>query len=88
MVYVQDAETGEQLFLDTGDPRFRRRFAEEAARRDEEIREAFADAGVDTLELSTEDDLVASIVHFAELRKGRGRTGAPEGGKSRVIPMA
>ncbi len=88
MVYLQDAETGEQLFLDTGDPRFRRRFAEEAARRDEEVRSAFAEAGVDTLELATDDDLVASIVRFAELRKGRGGAGAPGGGKSRVIPLA
>lgn len=88
MVYVQDAETGEQMLLDTGDPSFRKRFEEEAARREEAIRDAFSDAGVDTLELSTEDDLVASIVRFAELRKGRGNVGAPEGGKSRVIPMA
>jgi uncharacterized protein (DUF58 family) len=88
MVYVQDAETGEQMLLDTGDPKFRKRFEEEAARREEGIQGAFADAGVDTLEISTEDDLVASIVRFAELRKGRGNAGAPEGGKSRVIPMA
>ena len=88
MVYVQDAETGEQLLVDTGDPAFRRRFAEEAERRDRQVRDALADAGVDTLELSTEDDLIASIVRFAELRKGRGSAGAPEGGKSRVLPMA
>lgn len=88
MVYVQDAETGEQMLLDTGDPRFRRRFEEEAARREETIRVAFADAGVDTLELSTRDDLIASIVRFTELRKVRGSGGAPQGGKSRVIPMA
>lgn len=88
MVYVQDAETGEQMLLDTGDARFRKRFEEEAASREEAIRMAFADAGVDTLELSTEDDLIASIVRFAELRKARGTGGAPQGGKSRVIPMA
>lgn len=86
MVWVQDAETGEQLLLDTGDRRFRKRFEGEVERREAALRSALGDAGVDALELSTEDDLVASIVRFVELRKGRG--GAPEGGKSRVLPMA
>ncbi|MFW6329737.1 MAG: DUF58 domain-containing protein, partial [Alkalispirochaetaceae bacterium] len=88
MVYVQDAETGEQLLLDTSDSRFRRRFEEEAARREAEVRGNLSEAGVDTLELSTEADLVAAVARFAELRKARGVAGAPEGGKSRVVPMA
>ena len=71
MLVVQDAETGEQLFVDTHDRGFRKRFAEAAARREAEVRAAFRDAGVDALELSTEDDLVEALLRFGDLRKRR-----------------
>jgi uncharacterized protein (DUF58 family) len=71
-VFMEDAETGEQLFLDTHDRGFRKRFAEAAARREAELRSTFSRAGVDALSLSTEDDLVKEIVRFAILRKRRG----------------
>jgi uncharacterized protein (DUF58 family) len=70
----RDAETGETLLVDTHDRGFRRRFAAASARREARLRAAFTEAGVDCLELSTEDDLVDSIRRFAELRKRRGRT--------------
>ena len=68
---MQDAETGEQLFIDTHDRGFRKRFAELAQRREAELRQAFRDAGVDALELATDDDLGDAILRFAELRKRR-----------------
>lgn len=68
---MQDAETGEQLFIDTHDRGFRARFTEIARRREAELRAAFRDAGVDALELATGDDLADAIVRFAELRKRR-----------------
>ena len=68
---MQDAETGEQLFIDTHDKGFRKRFAELARRRETELREAFRDAGVDALELATDDELSDAILRFAELRKRR-----------------
>ena len=71
MVVVQDAETGEQLFVDTHDKRFRKRFARLAEEREQALRGAFRSAGVDALELSTGDDLVDSILRFADLRKRR-----------------
>jgi uncharacterized protein (DUF58 family) len=70
-VLMQDAETGEQIWVDTHDVGFRRRFAAVAAKREQALRSALADAGVDTLELSTEDDLASSILRFADLRKRR-----------------
>jgi uncharacterized protein (DUF58 family) len=70
-VLMQDAETGEQVWVDTHDAAFRRRFAAAAARREEALRAALADAGVDTLELSTDDDLASAILRFADLRKRR-----------------
>ena len=71
LLVVQDSETGEQLFIDTHDRGFRRRFAAAAARREDELRNAFRVAGVDALELSTDSDLVDAILRFADLRKRR-----------------
>jgi uncharacterized protein (DUF58 family) len=68
---MQDAETGEQLFLDTHDRGFRKRFAALAEQREAEVRTAFRDAGVDALELSTTGDLVDALLRFADLRKRR-----------------
>jgi len=71
MLIIEDAETGEQLFVDTHDRGFRKRFAEAAQRRERELRHALRDAGVDALELCTDDDLVDAIMRFADLRKRR-----------------
>jgi uncharacterized protein (DUF58 family) len=76
LLVVQDAETGEQMFVDTHDRGFRRRFADAAARRETKLRSAFARAGVDALEVSTEDDLLDAILRFADLRKLRRRWAA------------
>ncbi|MDQ6621842.1 MAG: DUF58 domain-containing protein [Pseudomonadota bacterium] len=76
MLVIQDAETGEQLFVDTHDRRFRERFAEVARQRETDLRNAFTQAGVDALELSTSDDLVDSILRFADLRRRRRQLGA------------
>jgi uncharacterized protein (DUF58 family) len=73
LITLQDAETGEQLFVDTQDRAFRRRFARAAEQREAELRDAFQRAGVDALELSTEDDVGDAILGFAEMRRGRAR---------------
>lgn len=72
----EDAETGEQLYVDTHDKGFRKRFREAAQRREYELNVAFRRVGVDTLALSTEDDLVKEIVRFATLRRQRKMTPA------------
>ena len=76
LLVMQDAETGEQLFVDTHDRAFRRRFTAAAERRETELRSAFNQAGVDTLELSTNDDMVDAILRFADLRKRRSQLAA------------
>lgn len=67
----EDAETGAQLYLDTHDKKFRKRFTETMLRREDELNAVFSRIGVDVLPLSTEDDLVAEIVRFATLRRQR-----------------
>ncbi len=79
LLTLRDAETGEQVLVDTHDARFRRRFAALAAEREAELRAALARAGVDTLELSTEDDLALAVVRFTELRRQRARLAAGGG---------
>ena len=69
MVLMEDAETGEQLFVDTHDKKFRKRFADAAQKRELELSTAFKRAGVDALSLSTEDDLVRAILRFAKRRQ-------------------
>jgi uncharacterized protein (DUF58 family) len=71
LLTMRDAETGEQLVVDTHDTAFRRRFARVAAQREAELRQALAAARVDALELSTDSDLVDAIVRFVEMRKRR-----------------
>jgi uncharacterized protein (DUF58 family) len=70
-IIMEDAETGEQLFVDTHDKKFRQRFFEAARQREVALSEAFKRAGVDALSLSTEEDLVQAIVRFAKLRQQR-----------------
>ncbi|HEX4273250.1 MAG TPA: DUF58 domain-containing protein [Rhizomicrobium sp.] len=65
----QDAESGEQIFVDTGDKGFRQRFDAAALERDEMLRAVFEKAGVDVVELATDDDVVDAMIRFAAMRK-------------------
>ncbi|PJI96627.1 uncharacterized protein DUF58 [Acidovorax sp. 69] len=73
LVTLRDAESGEQLQVDTHDAGFRRRFARLAAEREAVLREGLTRAGADTLELCTDDDLVDALLRFMDLRKRRVR---------------
>jgi uncharacterized protein (DUF58 family) len=70
-IIMEDAETGEQLYVDTRDKNFRRRFQEAAQRREAQLNQTFKRAGIDALSLSTAEDLVRAIVRFATLRQRR-----------------
>ena len=71
LLTLRDAETGEQVVVDTHDAGFRKRFARIAAQREAELREALVKSNVDALELSTDADLVDAIVRFVDMRKRR-----------------
>jgi hypothetical protein len=76
LVTLEDPETGEQIFVDMHDKKFRTRFEELAAQNEADIFSSFAKAGVDALELSTDEPLVHTIVRFAQMRKQRARGAA------------
>jgi uncharacterized protein (DUF58 family) len=76
-IWMEDSETGEQLYVDTHDPRFRARFSQAAENRGQAITRAFRHAGVEPWALSTREDLVRAILRFASIRKQihRGQAG-------------
>ncbi|GAB3191419.1 DUF58 domain-containing protein [Hydrogenophaga aquatica] len=71
MLPLRDAESGERVWVDTHDAGFRKRFARLAAERETALRAGLALAGVDTLELSTEDDLGEALLRLAAMRRRR-----------------
>jgi uncharacterized protein (DUF58 family) len=73
LLTLRDAETGEHLLVDTHDRGFRTRFKAAAEKREATLLGGLAGAGVDTLELATDDDLVDALLRFADLRKQRSR---------------
>lgn len=72
-IIMEDSETGEQLYVDTHDPKLRARFRQAAQRREAALKETFKRAGVDAFMLSTEEDLVRAVVRFARQRQQRRR---------------
>jgi uncharacterized protein (DUF58 family) len=72
-VILEDAETGETLYVDTHDKGLRTRFRAAAAERERAVAAALGQAGVESVSLSTDEDLVRAIVRMAMLRKRRAR---------------
>ncbi len=73
VIVVEDAETGEQLVVDSSDAEFRHRLREAGEHREAELRAITRRAGVDICEVSTADDLVQVLVRIIESRKRRRR---------------
>jgi uncharacterized protein (DUF58 family) len=73
MIYVEDAETGEQIFVDTGDPAFQRRLRAAADERQAGLVEACRRAGTELFAVSTDEDLVRALARISELRSRRRR---------------
>jgi len=73
VIVVEDAETREQLVVDSSDAEFRRRLREAGEHREAELRAVTLRAGVHIHEVSTADDLVQALVRIIESRKLRRR---------------
>ncbi|MDY7083972.1 MAG: DUF58 domain-containing protein [Actinomycetota bacterium] len=72
VILVEDAETGEQLLVDTSDPLLRDRLADQTAAREEELAAGMRRAGVGAQRVTTDQDLMAVLVDMVG-RSGRGR---------------
>jgi uncharacterized protein (DUF58 family) len=73
LLFVEDAETGEQLLVDSSSPELRRRLLALSEAQDEAIRSAVAHAGARLHVVSTEDDLVNAFVGMAQGGRRRRR---------------
>jgi uncharacterized protein (DUF58 family) len=73
MVVIEDTETGEQLFVDTSNPHFRRRLRAEADAREARLEASARRAGVELATISTGEDLLAALARLAERRRRRRR---------------
>ena len=71
VIALEDAETGRQRLVDTGDRQWRRDFAERVARLDAEKSDVLAAAGVDRVRLTTERDYIAEVGAFFKNRLQR-----------------
>ena len=70
-VVVQDAETGEQMTINTSDREFRERFAQATRDREAALRHAAVRSGVQLFPISTDADLTSELVAMAAHRKER-----------------
>jgi uncharacterized protein (DUF58 family) len=67
----QDAETGEIVEVNSGDARKRQAFAERQARSQEQLGRLFRRAGIDAMQLRTDQDYTAALTRFFATREKR-----------------
>ena len=68
-IWVQDAETGEQLLVDTSDPRFREQYREAAERREVDLLADVRRTGAQLHTVWTDDDLADALVRMARMQR-------------------
>jgi uncharacterized protein (DUF58 family) len=71
LILVEDAETGEQLLADTGDPFFQQRFRSEVEARELVVESAMRRAGVMSNRIGTDQDLAQALIDMARRSKRR-----------------
>jgi uncharacterized protein (DUF58 family) len=71
MVYVEDAETGEVIFVDTDDPGFRQRLRDVAQARQAALAADLRSAGLELHPVATDEDLVRALFRLTQLRRRR-----------------
>jgi len=79
---LEDAETGEQLYVDTRDSGLRARFRELAVARQASLQGTFTRNGADMLTLRTDGDMLQDLMRFAlRRRRAIAQAGATAAGK-------
>jgi uncharacterized protein (DUF58 family) len=73
VIVVEDAETGEQLLVDSADPWFRARFRDGVAEREAGLRIGMRRAGVPLHRVDTDSDLVDTLLAIIEQTRRRPR---------------
>jgi hypothetical protein len=73
MVVLEDAETGEQIEVDTSSAAVRAAYGHLASRRRETLERLFRRSGIDSIALQTDVDYLPALRAFFRLRERRGR---------------
>ena len=68
---LEDAESGEVVWLDTSDPAWRERFAMQAQGFEQDVRVALAHAGIDRVRIRTDQDYAKALTLFFQKRNKR-----------------
>lgn len=71
LVYLEDAETGRPLWVDTRDAEFRRQFAENRRIELEQIEKMFKQNKVDFIDLETSKSYIEPLIKFFKMREKR-----------------
>ena len=71
LLELEDAETGELILIDTGDPAVRRRFEKHGAEDAEKLKRLFRSMAVDQIDIRTDQDYVRKIMRFFLEREKR-----------------
>ncbi|WP_436527260.1 DUF58 domain-containing protein [Actinoplanes sp. HUAS TT8] len=66
VILVEDAETGEQILVDTSDPLLRSRLSTQVDAREAELTEAMRKAGVAAHRITTDQDLMSALVQMVQ----------------------
>ena len=75
IIPLQDAETGEVVWVDSQDAELRQRFADLSHERERVLQGVWAQVGVDCLEIDTQEALDVAFLEFIRLRNPRTRAG-------------
>jgi uncharacterized protein (DUF58 family) len=73
IVKLHDAETGAPYMIDTSAPKTRKAYEERALRMDLERRQIFRSAGVDNINIRTDESYVEPLIRFFRMRERRMR---------------
>jgi hypothetical protein len=68
---LKDAETGEVIEIDTGDQRKRAAFADRQVRAQTDLARLFRSAGIDAIQLRTDQPYSIELARFFETRERR-----------------
>jgi uncharacterized protein (DUF58 family) len=68
---LEDAESGDLVWLDTSDPAWRQLFARRTSQFEMDKRKALANAGVDRIQIRTDQDYVKALTLFFQKRNKR-----------------
>jgi uncharacterized protein (DUF58 family) len=73
LIVVEDAETGEQVLVDTSDPLLRQRFTAEVEARESGLADAMRQTGVTAHRITTDQDLARALIDMVRLSGWRRR---------------